>query len=60
TKDNPITVAFPLVADKVYIQMTMQGTQGDTLNFSLNKLTPEELELTYMDRGGVLRFKSVQ
>ncbi|MBI2612569.1 MliC family protein, partial [Candidatus Kaiserbacteria bacterium] len=43
TKDNPITVAFPLVADKVYIQMTMQGTQGDTLNFSLNKLTPEEL-----------------
>ncbi|MBI2610325.1 hypothetical protein HYW60_00090 [Candidatus Kaiserbacteria bacterium] len=38
----------------------LQGTRADTLNFSVNKLTPEELELTYMDRGGVLRFTKVQ
>ena len=60
TKDNPITVSFPLEASAVYIQMTLQGTQADALNFKLGKLTPEELELVYMDRGGVLKFKSVQ
>lgn len=60
TKEKPIEVAFPLEDDAVYIQMTMQGTQADNLNFKLSKLTPEELELVYMDRGGVLRFKAVQ
>lgn len=60
TKDNPVTVAFPLEADAVYIQMTMQGTQADNLNFKLAKLTPEELQLIYMDRGGVLQFRKVQ
>ena len=60
TKENPLQVSFPIEAGTVYIQMTMQGTQGDTLNFKLSKLTPEKLELIYMDRGGVLTFKSVK
>lgn len=60
TKENPVEVSFPLEANVVYIQMTMQGTQGDTLNFKLVKLTPEVLELIYMDRGGTLTFKAVQ
>lgn len=60
TKEKPVTVAFPIAADSTYIQLTMQGTQAEHLNFKFNKLTPEELELTYMDRGGVLRFKAVQ
>src|SRR3989344_2822598 len=60
TKEAPLSVSFPLEDSAVYIQMTMQGTQGDTLNFKLVKLTPEELELIYMDRGGTLRFRSVQ
>jgi hypothetical protein len=60
TKEQPLSVAFPLERDTVYIQMTMQGTQGDTLNFKLVKLTPEALELVYMDRGGALSFKHIQ
>lgn len=60
TKEKPLQVAFPLEDNAVYIQLTMQGTQADNLNFKLSKLTPEELELTYMDRGGVLRFKAIQ
>ncbi|MEK7480103.1 MAG: hypothetical protein AAB665_02320 [Patescibacteria group bacterium] len=57
---NAPEVPYPLEGDVVYIQMTMSGTQADTLNFKLTKLTPEELELIYMDRGGVLKFKLVQ
>jgi len=56
----PPEVPYPLEDNAVYIQMTMTGTQADTLNFKLTKLTPEELELVYMERGGVLRFKRVQ
>jgi len=60
TKEKPVMVSFPLETGAVYIQLTMQGLQGEVLNFKLNKLTPDELELTYMDRGGVLRFTAVQ
>lgn len=60
SKEAPFSVLFPLEDGAVYIQMTMQGTQADTLNFKLVKLTPEELELIYMDRGGTLRFVSVR
>src|SRR3989344_119234 len=44
----------------VYLQMTMQGTQADTLNFKVAKMTPELLQLIYLDRGGVLNFKSIK
>lgn len=58
--ENSLQVAFPLMSDKTYLQITMSGTQAEKLNFSVNKLTPETLELTYMDRGGVLTFKAIQ
>lgn len=60
TKMNAPEISFPLEENAVYLQMTMQGTQADTLNFKIAKLTPEELELVYMDRGGVLRFTRVE
>lgn len=60
SSEDPLEVAFPIQKDRAYLQLTMQGTQADTLNFSVDKLTPEELQLTYMDRGGVLRFTSVE
>ena len=60
TKEAPLPVPFPLEDNTVYIQMTMAGTQADTLNFKLAKLTLEELELIYMDRGGTLRFRSIE
>ncbi len=59
TSVNPFAVAFPLEMGVVYVQLVMGGTQAQTLNFKLNRLTPEELEFTYMDRGGVLRFVAV-
>lgn len=60
TSNDALAVSFPLERDVVYIQLKMAGSQSETLNFKLNKLTPEELELTYMDRGGVLRFTYVE
>jgi hypothetical protein len=61
TKANPPEMlGIPLEESTVYIQMTMAGTQADKLNFKVAKLTPDELQLVYMDRGGVLMFKSVK
>jgi hypothetical protein len=61
TKANaPKMVAFPIEENAVYIQMTTKGTQADTLNFKLVKMTSDELELIYMDRGGSLKFTRVQ
>ncbi len=61
TKANkPADITFPLQQDAVYIQMALPGAVTDKLNFRISKLTPEELELTYVDRGGVLRFSKVQ
>ena len=44
--------------EELYIQIT--STSSPTLNFQLDKLTPEELELTYLDRGSILLFKRTQ
>jgi RNAse (barnase) inhibitor barstar len=60
TKMNAPEISFPLEESAVYLQITEKGTPQDTLTFKVVKLTPDELELIYMDRGGVLRFKSVK
>lgn len=61
TKANaPADFAYPIADDAVYVQMTMQGTQTDTLNFKVAKLTPESLQMVYLDRGGVLNFSRAQ
>lgn len=61
TKENaPKIVAFPIEDNAVYIQATQKGTQEDTLNFKLVKLTPDELVLIYMERGGTLTYKAVK
>lgn len=61
TKDKaPKVFQYPMNDRSIYLQMTVSGTQADTLNFTINKVTPEELELIYLDRGGVLKFKRVQ
>ncbi len=52
TKEEPLEVSFPLEDGTVYIQI--QDEQP--LNFKIVKLTPDELELVYMDRGNMLRF----
>lgn len=61
TQERPIGgITIPLQPNKVYVQLTMSGSQREVLNFTVAKLTPEELELVYMERGGVLRFSAVQ
>lgn len=50
---------FPLEVGITYVQLAMTGSQADELNFKIIKLSPEELELVYMDRGNTLRFKKV-
>lgn len=60
TKAAPLDVPFPLEDGAVYVQLAASANPADTLNFKVSKLTPEELELVYMDRGNVLRFTKVQ
>src|SRR3989338_10525348 len=52
----PAGVTFQLDNDVSYIQIAMDS---DTFNYRVSKATSAELELIYMDRGGVLRFKKV-
>ncbi len=60
TKENaPKQIAFPIEDDAVYVHITMKGSQADTLTFKVAKLTPETLELIYMERGGTLVFSRV-
>lgn len=64
TNQKPLKVPFPLEKEVVYIQMTTTdnhaGIPDSTLNFKLTKLTPEILELIYMDRGGMNTFTRIQ
>lgn len=57
---NAPEVPFPLEDNAIYIQATISGSQADTLNFKVAKLTDTELELVYLDRGGVLAFTRVE
>jgi hypothetical protein len=60
TKKNAPEVPYPLEDNAVYLQLTETGSQADTMYFKVVKLTPEELELVYMDRGGTLTYKLVK
>ncbi|MEX0917869.1 MAG: hypothetical protein WDZ93_01830 [Candidatus Paceibacterota bacterium] len=50
-------VAFTLEPDTVYLRI-MDDTEA--FHYTVSKLTPEELELIYMERGGALRFTRVE
>ena len=60
-KSSPLAgVTIPLEDNTAYLQLKMTGTQAETLNFKITEVTPEELEMTYLDRGGALRFTAVR
>lgn len=59
TKENPVEVSFPIEEKTVYLQI-IPTDDPTPLNFKVTKLTDEDLELVYMDRGGVLIFKRIQ
>lgn len=52
-------VSFPVEAGAVYVQMIVSASSADNLNFKITKLTPESLDLVYMDRGGNLSFTRI-
>lgn len=57
----PTEVAFPIEPDAVYLRVfEADGDEASTLHFKIVKLTPEELEMIYMEGGGTLRFTLVE
>lgn len=61
TKDNPLPgITIPLEDNIAYVRLTMSGSQAETLTFKVTTLTPETLEMIYLDRGGVQTYTLVE
>jgi hypothetical protein len=60
TKANAPAVTYTLENDAIYLQMSAGSAPADTLTFKVVKVTPEELELIYLERGNTLKFTKVQ
>lgn len=54
-----VETPFPQEDNSLYLKMTMGEMADEVFYFKVGKITSEELELIYMDRGGVLRFKKI-
>jgi len=60
TKDNaPDHINFQPEANAVYLLLTDDITPELVLTFKIIKLDSNELELTYLDRGGILRYELI-
>lgn len=59
TSESGIETPFPQEAGSVYFKVVMDDFPEEILYFELAKLTPEELELFFLGRGGVLAFTRV-
>lgn len=58
TSEQPLPTYAPLEAQTPYIQLMTEDNTA--LNFKVSKLTPETLELIYLDRGGQLNFTRIK
>lgn len=58
TKEKPVDTFVPLEDNTPYLQMVTE--ENRSLIFKVAKLTPESLELVYMDRGGMLTFTRIK
>lgn len=58
TIDKPLPTYAPLEKDTPYVQLMTEENMA--LNFKVTKLTPDELELVYLDRGGMLTFTRIK
>ncbi|MEN9338265.1 MAG: hypothetical protein RIQ41_579 [Candidatus Parcubacteria bacterium] len=58
TSEHPVATYSPLEANTPYLQMLTDDNVA--LTFTVTKLTPEVLELIYLDRGGMLSFTKVR
>lgn len=61
TSEKPpkVAVSFPLEASATYLQIAEMGAEKLTLDFKITKVTPEELDIIYMGRGGGMSFRRV-
>ncbi|MBP9750662.1 MAG: hypothetical protein KBC95_02325 [Candidatus Peribacteraceae bacterium] len=49
---------FPLSGSSVYLHVALPDTtSGATLDFRIDRLTPQSLAITYLNRGGTLEFR---
>jgi len=60
SKKNAPETSFPVEENAVYLQLTTEHDHVDVMSFKVSKHTAEELELVYMERGGVLKFMRVE
>ena len=60
TNASNVETPFTQEPDTIYLEMRIGGGQDEVLYFRVVKLTSEELELTYIDRGNILRFVFVE
>ena len=56
TINSKVAAPFPLEKNTAYLKITTDIGASEVMYYKLSKVTPEELELIYMDRGGALRF----
>lgn len=60
TADDQMNLAFTVEPHSVYLALTMADMPDEPLHFKVLKLTPEEVSLMYMERGGTLSFTKVE
>ncbi len=58
--NSGLVTDFTLEPNTVYLRLLEGSSTEATLHFKVSKVTPEELELIYMERGGTLRFTAVK
>lgn len=59
TSNDNLETPFPQTPNTVYLRVVMNDFPEEVLYFELAKLTPEDLELFFLGRGGVLSFTRV-
>lgn len=59
TKDSGLTTEFPLEDNTVYLRLLTGSAPEDVMHFKILKISSEELELVYMERGGTLKFTAI-
>lgn len=60
TGSSAPSTKYPFSSGTAYVQIKSGTQSDDDLYFSIEKVTPEVLEMTYMGRGNKLTFKRVQ
>lgn len=59
-KDSQVETPFALETGVTYLRISTDTGTSEVMYYKITKVTPDELELIYMDRGGVLRFNRLK